>query len=556
MKYVIRALGGNYEHWRVLHALARRQIRAGISAWATRGLGRSRHKKWALAFFYVGLSFMSLNIYNMAVSVPFAPLELSPTTSTWITFQLTSLFILFMLTTTFRELFVSNDDYNNLCFRPVDNKSYFLSKLSALMLHILIITAIMTVPAIMSLLSKSQYIGCLAFVLSNFAIQTTIATLSLSCFVSLTNRAFSRGKNSKVSIISYLTMYGMLVPTLFFYFLPKIQTLEFPTHYPQWEVLVNPFAWYASLPALVSGAVSLWTISGSSLAVTSSIVVYVYLVRFSNLELSVKVQQNYDLVATSEDYERPQRGLASVFSIPSIPRLQSEPMWLLFRAHLRANKKFRAVALGVLIVPVLLVVMPILGDLIGRAESVSDAIVHGPPAMMYVLVLMGSLLMTDALLLSSEFRASWVLFAAPVRLKDLCSFSDKLVRYYICIPYVVVLFVAILVHGMTSSVWDALAQVLLFALVLNAVVRLKGGIEANVPFSQGPEVMGKFLTQFFVIFVGMLLASLCGFLIPLCTETVTAFLVSLGVLLFANVCAGWFYRWRIARKEAQLEFVV
>lgn len=556
MRHIIRVLGGNYEHWRVLHALAKRQMQVGINAWATRGMGRIRFKKGATVFFYVFLSIMSLNTYNLAVNFPFSPLELHPTTSTWISFQITSLFCLAMLINTYRELFVSNDDYNNLGFRPVENKSYFLSKLSVILLQIFIITAVMTIPAIISLLSSGQFVGCLAFTLSNFVLQTTITTLALSLFVSLTNYAFKRGKKSKVTIVAYSTIFGMFVPTFFLYFLPKLQTFEWPTHYPPWEIVVNPFAWYASLPALASGEVSLWTILGTLLAVASSLLVYVYLVRYSNLELSIKVQQNYDGVTNSEDFERPRRGLASVLSLLSSKRLQSEPMWLLFRAHLRANKKFRGTALGVLVVPILLIVVPIIFDLIGREKWASEAIKDGPPIMMYVFILMYCLLMTNMLLLSSEFRASWVLFTAPVRLKDLCSFSVRLIRYYVCLPYVVVLFAVILVYGMALSIWDAFSQVFLFALVLNAVVMLKSGIEANVPFSQGPEVMGKFLAQFVVMFVCMLLASLCGYLIPVCTETVQAFLFSVGVLLFSNVCVGWFCRRRIARRESQLEFVV
>lgn len=556
MKHVIRVLGGNYEHWRVLHALARRQMQIGINAWATRGMGRLRLKRGATIFFYVFLSVMSLNTYNLVVSAPFAPLDLHPTTSSWITFQITSLFCLVMLINTFRELFVSNDDYNNLCFRPIDNKSYFLSKFSAMLVQILIITAIMMIPATISLLSTGQFFGWLTFAFSNFALQTTIVSVALSLFVSLTNYAFKRGKNSKVTIVAYLIMFGMSVPTFVWYFLPKLQTLEYPTHYPLWEVVVNPFAWYACLPALASGAVSLWTIFGTLLAVASSTLVYVYLRRYSNLELSIKVQRNYDDVTTSEEYERPERGLLSVLSILSGSRFQSAPMWLLFRAHLRANKMFRGAALGVLIVPILLIVMPIFIDLIVKDESVSGASLHGPLSTMYLLIFMGCLLMTNAFLLSSEFRASWVLFAAPVRLRDLCLFSDRLVRYGVCLPYVVVLFAVILGYGMVSSVWDAFCQVFLFALVLNGAVMLKGGIEANVPFSQGPEVMGKFFEQLVVIVVCSLLGGLCAFLIPMCTGTMQTFLTSVGALLLANGCAAWFYRWRIARRESQLEFMV
>ena len=202
MKHVIRILGGNYEHWRVLHLLAKKQIGTGISAWATRGFGRTRKKKGATVFFYVFLVAMSLNAYNLVTSGFFEPIELHPTTSTWITFQITSLFSLLMLTNTFRELFISNDDYNNLCFRPVNEKSYFLSKLSAMLLQILIITAIMMIPATISLLSTGQFLGWLTFAFSNFALQTTIVTVALSFFVSLTNYAFKRGKKSKVSIVA------------------------------------------------------------------------------------------------------------------------------------------------------------------------------------------------------------------------------------------------------------------------------------------------------------------------------------------------------------------
>ena len=150
MKHVIRILGGNYEHWRVLHLLAKKQIRAGISAWATTGMGRTRNKKGTTVFFYVFLSAMSVNSYNLATDF-FAPIELHPTTSTWITFQFTSLLCLALLINTYRELFVSNDDYNNLCFRPVDSKSYFLSKLSAISVQVFVVTAVMTIPATIAL---------------------------------------------------------------------------------------------------------------------------------------------------------------------------------------------------------------------------------------------------------------------------------------------------------------------------------------------------------------------------------------------------------------------
>ncbi len=552
MKFAIRALGGNYEHWRVLHSLARKQAATGVNAWMTRGMGRTRKRSGTTVFFYVVMALMSVNTYFLTTGL-MQGFELFPITSTLITCQITSMFVLVTISQVFNELFVSNDDYNNLSFRPIDSRTYFLSKLTAIIIHLYIVAAIMCIPPTLALLIDIKPIECFGYLASSFFLQTCVTLLALTGFMHIANRAIAKGKDPKIGIIGGVVAFGMMIPTFWFYFLPIINTMQFPTEVPIWAEIINPFAWYASIPAVFHGSISTSTVIGSLLAATATVVTYIYFMRYSKLDLLVSVQANRDEAATDSDYARPKKSMDWDLSRLPAAFLRNHPMWILFWSHLRANRKFRTTIFSLAFILVLLFVAPLYTIFVSAPDAGSFS---GSLRLPYMLLMACCLMMTKGLLLSSEYRASWALFTAPARLKDLHAFSDRLIRYFVAIPYVVVLFIVCCIYSLTSSWFDAFKQVVVFGLFLDLVLKVKGGIEVNVPFSQGPEALGKFLAQFATVFVSMFLASVCSFLIPLCTDQLVGFGASILVLATLSGVASFFVRKRVNRRERLLEFVV
>ncbi|MCY4142234.1 MAG: hypothetical protein OXG08_00915 [Gammaproteobacteria bacterium] len=555
MKYAIRALGGNYEHWRVLHSLARKQAATGVNAWMSRGMGRTRKRSGMTVLFYVFMALMAVNTYFLTTGL-MEGLKLFPTTSTLITYQVTSMFVLVTISQVFNELFVSNDDYNNLSFRPIDNRTYFLSKLTAIIVHLYVVAAIMCIPPTIALLIDIRPIECIGYIASNFLLQTGVTLLALTGFMHVASRALTKGKDPKVGIIGGVVAIAMMIPTFWFYFLPKMQTMQFPTEIPIWAEIINPFAWYASIPAVLQGSISMSTLIGSLLATTASVMTYIYFMKYSKLDLLVSVQANRDEAATDIDYARPKKLMdLNLLALPAA-FLQNHPMWILFWAHLRANRKFRTTIFGLVFMLVFLLGAPLIAIFAGGANSLDTGFYSASMSLLYMVLMIYCLLMTKGLLLSSEYRASWALFTAPIQLKDLHSFSDRLIRYFVAIPYVVLLFVVCCIYGLTETWFDAFKQVLVFGLFLDLALKVKGGIEVNVPFSQGPEALGKFLTQFVIIFASMILANICSVLIPLCTDQLVGFGASVLVLATLSGVTSLLVRKRVNRRERLLEFVV
>lgn len=525
MKLIIEACGGNYLHWQVLHQLARKQTRAGVNAWMYGGLGRTKTRSGTTILFYIFLAAMSINTYSSLTTGLFDRIELYPVTSTFITFQITTLFVIFTVSQVFGDLFISSDDYNNLCFRPVDNRTYFLSKLTAISIQLYLVTAIMTIPPTIALLVELQIIECIGYIASNFLLQTCVAVLALTGFMHIANKAVSKGKDPRLGLIGGLIAFSMMIPTFWYYLLPKIRHMEFPTDVPLWADLINPFSWYASVPAILQGSVSPSTVVGTVMTVVATVLVYVYLVRYSGLDLLVKVQVDHDDVSKSMEFARPTRGLERALSLIPSAALRDHPMWILFFAHLRGNKKFRKSLLGLIFVAGFIVGYPLVVSLIFRDSDFSQTAVATSIGLLYTVVTVICLLMTKAFLLSSEFRASWVLFTAPIDLMGLWSFSDRLVRHFMAIPYVALLFIVSCIFQFTESWIESLKQIFVFGLVLDIVLKAKSGIEVSVPFSQGPEVMGKFIGQFVTVAFAMVFGNVCVALIPFCTVRIDFFLV-------------------------------
>ncbi len=517
-------------------------------------MGRTRKRPGTTILFYVFMVAMALNVYFLTTGL-LQGIVLFPLTSTFITFQITSLFNIYTISQVFGELFISSDDYNNLSFRPMDNRTYFLSKLTSIATQLYIVTAIMTIPPTIALLIDIRILECIGYIISNFLLQTCVAVLALIGFMHIAKIAIAKGRDPSIGLIGGIVVFAMIAPTFWYYLFPKMRFLEFPTDIPVWADIVNPFSWYASVPAILDGSVSVSTVLGTGMAVIATTLVYVYLLRYSGLELLVRVQSDHDDPSKHMDYTKSTKLFDGALSILPAGTVRNHPMWILFFAHLRGNKKFRKVAMGLILVVVLVVAFPLITSAVFGSPD-SEAAMARDRDMLYLLLAIFCLLMTKAFLLSSEFRASWVLFTAPIDLAVLWSFSDRLMRYCVAVPYLMLMFIVFCVFQLTESWFESLKQVIVFGLVLDLALKVKSGIEVNVPFSQGPEVMGKIFGQMAVVFVAVILANVCGAVIPLCTDRIEVFGGTILVLGLLSGLASILVRKRVVRKGKLLEFVV
>ena len=490
----------------------------------------------------------------------FEPVQFFPLLSTTFTYQFICIFSLALMSQTFLELYISDDDYKNLAFRPVDQKSYFLAKLAATLRFVYVLTAIMILPVILSVVFTQKLIAGLMYVISIFSLQTCITILVIVLYIHMSQKAIRKGKNPKLILLTSLLGLVVLAPT--FYFVIRSNDILGSSSFevPIWIEIVNPFAWFASIPAVADGIITLHTGIGSIMAITCTTLLFVYVRKFLKLDLLTDVRsEKYGETSTSE--YRLASNQTKKSRATTRAGIFGHPLWILFFAHFRSDKQFRSTILSMVFFPVIFLVIPLflgqtqLDYTDGLVEEGFDVLKSTSLIVLYCGLFMLPMLISTTLWNSSQFQASWVLFTAPVRLRKLSGFVENFVRFYVFVPLLTMLLVALFVFGFEETVSDLLLHGLYLGLSFNLVLQLKLMSEAYVPFSQQSRVMSNFWKMFLWMFVASVLGIACAFLVPYLVRQADA-IATLLILCVLNAVVHWWSWLVVESRGKRLEFIV
>ncbi len=452
-----------------------------------------------------------------------------------------SLMVAMAILIDFQSVVISPNDYEILAHQPVSSRTYFLVKLTSILLYTGIIGALMGGFATVVFLGKFGLPVALGWMV---ALAGTVAWTSLAMvFVyALILRVFKPERLRRVlGYLQFVMTMAIFVPLLLSVNLTGTLT---SVAEPPAAMLALPSTWFANILPLAAGR---WSATGvvAVLAAFASTAALFHLVG-RRLSLSYAARLGVILASSKPGRSRiPGRGFVTRW-FPDELRAVST----LVRAQFRNDMNFR---LGVLsILPItLFYILASVDD-----GGLSDPFVQlGFSArglgMIHFAVLGMPLVLMEHLFRSESHRAAWVFFANPVDRARLVGNVGHTVTIFFLLPYLAML-AGVLVWAF-GDLWHAVIHTAVLGLISHLAIQARLLAAPRVPFSQ-PVKKGAQIGAFMgVVLIGVVVAAL----LPLILWTYarpawTA--AAIVVLLGAALAAPRIVTHQIRRRVGRLEF--
>ncbi len=540
-RWVVEATGADYSQWRVLtRTMLKSQLRTAKALQSTTGKEkRGRKIPWGTLVMY-GL----FGLYNSFIAVEVPGAFMSGT--------LVLLMICIMIATSilvdFQSVVVSANDYEILGHQPISSRTYFVVKVTSVLLYTGITGSLMGGFATIAFLVVYGPLVAAAWIaaLAGVIIWTTLAMLYM--YAAMIHLIPQRRLRRVLSYLQLVAGFAVFAPLAL-----VTMTDWLPTNAvdPPIQLLVLPSTWFASLLPLAEGNWSASILVSAAVAFGSIFV----LVRYVGGRLSLSYAERLGAMASrSTGPRRPRRsrgsrGTGGSARVRMSPELRA--VATLVRGQFRDDMNFRLGVLAILPVTVLYVFMGL------REGPLPDPFVElGFGAsnlfLIHFAVLGMPLMLMENLFRSESYKAAWVFFAAPVDRARLVSNSGNCVTVFFLIPYLVML--AGVLAWAFGNFWHAVAHVLVLGLMGHILVHAVLIAAPRLPFAAPPRtgtkigpVMGVML--FGAVGVGLLpLLLWVAYAHPLNTVAVIA------VLTVAALLMPRFVTHRVRDRIGTLEF--
>ena len=447
----------------------------------------------------------------------------------------------------FQSVVISPTDYDILAHQPVSSRTYFLVKLTNVLVYTLAIGALVGGTATFPVLFLAGPLAAVGWMVAVGGI-TVATTLTMVCCYAALLRLVSphrlRRALSYVHLVLMLAIFTaplLLTETLE----PMFETAQeqggIPT--PPWLILAPP-AWFASLLALTAGE---WN-AAYPVAALASVASIAVLLHYARSRLSFAYAESLSQMTT---VSRPDvKSSAPRHSGRSrLPR-ELSVVATLVRGQFRDDMTFRLSVLGMLPATLMYFFLAV------RDGPLPDPFVEFGLypmglGLLHFAAIGFPLAMLETLFRSESFPASWMFFAAPTDRARLVVNSGLCVTVLFVAPYMLVFF-GIFAWSF-RDLWHALAHTLVLGLIAHLAIQMLLLAAPRLPFSQPPKKGGRMASLIGMIVVGMViavflpLANALAYSRTACTIAYIGVLAVLGVLMPLAVRRG--VRGRVERLE-------
>ena len=544
LRNLISRMGGIYPHWKLLYSLARRQTKTTISAWmSSGGVQPTEQAKWPQLSYYVCLVFASLvlSLQFLDIGGEFNNDLLQSTTNF---FSLMVVMLVFYLANTYVPVYVSDEDYDNLSYRPVDTHTYYLAKISATLTTVLVSSLVVVSCSVISLTVSGKWLIAIALCIVTLALNTSITVAIVGIYAYITRRAIQSYKNPKLLLLSSCLLC-MVVGV------PFLGTIYLHGNIEGWIALINPVVWFASIVAVTDGVFNPTLAIGITLASILSSYTVFQLVSFGKLEVCPTLPLRTKSKRLSAKNLRTKRIAQSSVRVAR-PTFQSV-MLSLYWSHVKFDKKCRAFTFSKTFFIILTCAYWVYFLITGASENIGKTPIL---VMLYFVTLMGPWILSTVFEVSSQYRASWVLLCAPVSVGSLVGFGQKIARRWTFPSLLLLCIVALFAYGMEETVLGLLRHGVLLCGFAYLMLQLQFMGDASVPFSRLPSVNSNYVRLLLWSFGTLALASLLAFVLPMLAAQGIWFIGSVIVVGALNVGVHLWTRKRNRRTELHIEFVV
>ncbi len=545
---VVEAVGADYVQWRVLtRVMLKNDFRSATGL----SMGRADLSIWRSFLIYAAFGgFVALVAASVTVFLPGLMLP-----GTIVATQVGVVLAMIVLID-FQSVVISPDDYDVLAHQPVSSGTYFLVKLTNVLIFTLIIGALLGGPSVILLLVAYGPLVAAGGILALVGI-TTATTLAILCtYAALLNVVHPRRlvrvlSTVQMIVVAAVMLFPIYIDNLFGPALERMMSGDGAIPTPAW-VLLAPPAWFASLLPLSAGD---WN-PGYAAAAVAGVGSVGVLFFFGAGKLSVSYAERLGAITTRSErrrrFRRPRRATAVR---PHTRRLGLPTdigvIATLVRAQFRDDMTFRMAVMG-LVPAILLYFIIAMGQGPLPDPFVELGAISYGSVVINVVAIGFPLMVAELLSMTKAWRASWIFFALPADRARLVVNAGLCVTLFLVVP------IALVIGGVLGwslgSPWHAAAHALVLALLAHLAVQARPLIGPHLPFSRPPMKGGTVAHTL----GGLFGFAVVGFFLPLFLGIVystTAFTVTfIGLLLLAAVAAPAVVRSGIRLRMERREF--
>lgn len=536
---ILRAGGVDAMQWRALVVTSLRVDVRTASAISLSRTGPSTGAR-SLSGFVASLVLMSL---ALMLFVAFAP-DLFFALTIYFSFLIFSIGTSLLLE--FQSIVLSPDDHRQLAYHPIDSRTFFAARLTAVLVYVGIMTVSLgALPAFASLFApEGAWHVALAVVIASIVAAVTTTFLAIGAYVLLLHHV-STARLSRA--LTYLQLAATFLVYGSYFALPRLLGDDSLTagHIvnPEGWVLALPGAWFAGYASIASG-------HASALQVALAALTFVLLaigMRITAGRVSLDYADRLALL-TSSTASKPDEISRSVRGGWLFRDGERRAVALIVRALFRHDMKFR---LGVLtIVPLTIVYL-----FAGGAYAMTDPFVSPPgdePQFVYFAVLFFPTMLRQALSNSDAYRAAWILHATPADSARLVLGMKDFVLLMFVAPYL--LFLGVLIGWGFERLDHLVGVMVTLGLLTHLFAMIELWLNPQLPFSQPATKGGRSRDMLILVAIVSLLAPLMPRLLHVAFATTPRVAGTLGGLALANALMVWLTTRRVHRLANAAEF--
>ena len=369
----------------------------------------------------------------------------------------------------FSGIVLSPDDYQQLAPRPVDGRTFFVARLTSVVLFSLMLAgpfALLPTVAYAIRDGARPMAAALASLAAAGVAAVLVPLTIILLFVVLVRIVPVARLHRALGYVQFLLSFVFIGG--FFLLSRTTRALEALVLEKSPAAYVNPAGWFAAWIELAEGRGTTLDLVAAGLPLVALLVTgalvrsrlsLAYAERLARLEMSTP------------------RGRAAR---PPVPTLIFGPahhaVGMLARAQFRTDQKFRLGVLGILPLTVIYL-------LAGVTETAGPAAYRREPILVYYAVLFFPVMLRQFLVYSESWRASWVFHAAPMPMEEVVVGLKNTVVARFLVPYLAVV-IGLLGFAYPRPPLELLMHGVVIGLLSHALLAADLLVNPSLPFSQ------------------------------------------------------------------------
>ena len=536
VKWCVEALGADYIQWRVLTAV---MLKTDFRSDSALQMGSSPAREGASRQWVSLLMYAMLGLWVMALALVLPDLFVS---AVW-SLSAVGVVVAMVILIEFRSVVISPTDYEILAHQPVSSRTYFIVKLTNLLLYTEIIGALVAGPTWILLMIRYGLVTGVVFpvIAASAVAWTALVMVSIYAGLLRTIRParFSRILSFVQVILATLVMAAPLLLS------PLEDRIETMTITSSPGMFALPAAWFASALPLAIGEWSVTGVLGVLTAAGSTVGLFYIVGR--RLSLSYAERLGALLAVSDPDPGTVPARRSGGRRFPKELRAVAT----LMKGNFRYDMNFRMTVLGIVPMTLLYVYLSL------RDGSLPDPFVDrgfGASSLwtIHFVAIGGPQILLDSLFRSDSARAGWIFFTLPVDRAKLVTHTGHCIALLVLVPYLVLL--GGIFVWFFETVPHAIAHVVVLGLVSNLGIQLRLLMVPRLPFSEPPNKGGFSANVFAAMVVTAILIGLLPLPLYAAYASTVATILTIGLLAAANAVVPAIVARRIGPRLRRLEF--